>query len=514
MKDLEKPIVDIKTKLSEEDEFELEVIPLYNISSDEFENNGIDERLNELESSIYKRNEEIEKLESHADKLDCVVAASCGILTGILDALFVGEFSFKDANQWGTEKCNKFVLNFANKAVANDSRFDKGFEFDELSKAIEYLESKYKVNYDVANSVMGGGDHHLYDFAHHPSPLGLIISVVSQLSGKTYGWNTKLGKYAWVDVTNSNAKVGGSNIFEKFFNAIINWSCHLISDMAGSSTAKNGGAGIPGPIMSMLQEGAVLFKKSDPNLQVSFQKFLNDAYKGKLKGQNGVPFDLRTELGVYKHIGKQSLVVIINEIIVRAFYMIRRIIQEIKENSIKTVKELKNIKWMNVLPVKNRSVVRMLAISMTTLTAIDIAEAGIRAAIESSGNGYIFLSKFAFGINYIGVARTIIVDVTDGIMGAKLERNRNKRIEELNEYISLYNLKLFYKQGDLWTLAEDVDKSIEQAMEKARQSIKLFEKSFIENKKDIKKISYSIDKADEKNEGLKDDIKNILKWGE
>lgn len=520
MADFSKAIVDIKTQIDEKDEYEIEVIPVFDDAIEEDNSNAyaIDQRLNDLEIELNKRNERIEKLESHADGIDYAVAAACGLLTGILDAFFVGEFSLEGANKWGTEKCNKFVENFANKTARKDPELKdlgKDFKFDNLAEAVRYLEKKYKVNYDIAGKTLGQGDHHLNDFAHHPSLFGLIISIVSQLGGSTLGCDAN-GVLQWVDCSASNAMVQGNNIFEKLFYAISNWGCHLVSDMIGSSSAVlkgNAGTGIPGPILSMLQESVGIFKKKDPNAQAEIQMWLNDAFRGRLKGQNGVPFDLRTELGTFAHLGKQALVVGINEVVVRAFYLIRRFIMEIKKAKIKSFKDIKKINWKSVLLFKNRTIVRMLTISMSTMTAVDTADAAIRAAAKSGGNGYAFLAQFALRINYVGVGRTIIACALDGVMGAQLNYNRNKRIEIYNEYISLNSAKMFYKQGDLWLLAQDVDKSIEHSTEMVRQSQELMKNHLLETKKDSKEIRNAVLKGDEKNEGLKDDIKDILKWG-
>ena len=90
----------------------------------------------------------------------------------------------------------------------------KDFKFENLADAVTYLEKKYTVNYDIASKTLGQGDHHLYDFAHHPSLFGLIISIVAQLGGSTLGYDTS-GVLKWVDCTESNAVVQGNNIFEK-----------------------------------------------------------------------------------------------------------------------------------------------------------------------------------------------------------------------------------------------------------------------------------------------------------
>ena len=48
-----------------------------------------------------------------ADKMDYIVAASCGILTGLLDSFWVGEFNLSSAQNWGSDKVNNFVIKVA-----------------------------------------------------------------------------------------------------------------------------------------------------------------------------------------------------------------------------------------------------------------------------------------------------------------------------------------------------------------------------------------------------------------
>ena len=505
MKKVSEPIVDLKTQIDNNEECEIEVIPVVekNNNEDDLNSTLLNQRLRDLEIELNDRTDKIEKLESHADGLDYAVAAASGVLTGILDIFFVGEFSL-DGTPWGTEKSEKFVVNIANKTAAKDSAIPKGHKFDSMPKAMEYLGNKYSAN--AASSV-----NHLSDFSFHPSILGLIVSIIGQLSGMTYGWNPKLGQFGWIAAANSS--VAGASIFEKFFRAITTWGANLVCGISGAPNAKLG-KGIPGPIMSMFQEGSSAITKTDSKAPIHFKNSLDDMFRGKLNGQNGVPFDFNSELAFYAHLGKQALVVGINEVIVRAFYFIRHLINEIKLEGVASFKELRKINWSNVVPFKNRTIVRMLTVSMATLTAIDTADAAIRAVARSGGNGAAFLTQFALRINYVGIGRTVIACTWDGIMGVRLAHNRNRRIELYNEYISLNNAKMFYKQGDLWQLADDVDKSINHTMDLVKQNEEYMKQCIVETKEDIKTISDDIEKADEHNEGLKDDIKDILKWGE
>ncbi|NCA95431.1 MAG: hypothetical protein EOM74_00455 [Methanomicrobia archaeon] len=510
-----RPIVDIKTDIDKNNKCEIEIIPFFEFSNGDSCSSiaKLDQRLSDLRIQLNGKDGKINELESKADGLDYAVAAACGIITGLLDAFFVGEFSLESANKWGTEKCNKFVEIFANTTIRKDpnqKHLGSDYAFGNPSDAVRYLERKYCVNYDAASTVLGQGDHHLNDYAHHPSLFGLIISIVSQLGESTLG-RDDAGVLRWVNVSNSNAMLKGNNVFEKLFYAISNWACHLISDMVGSSgsIAKgNAGTGIPGPILSMLQESAGIFKNNEPDAQAHMQKWLNNLFRGRLKGQNGVPFDLRTELGIGAHLGKQALVVEVNESIIMGFYFARHLIIEIKAAKIKSFKEMEKINWNNTLPFKNRTVIRMLTVSLSTMTAIDAADAAVRAV----ANGHAFLAAFVVRINYLGLMSTIISCGWDVVMGTQLTHNRNERIELLNDYVGLNNAKVFYKQGDLWLALEETEKFINNSIEVVKQNQQIVEKNLLEIKADLVSVSNSIKVADKKNAGLKDEIMDILDW--
>ena len=96
-----------------------------------------------------------------------------------------------------------------------------------------------------------------------------------------------------------------------------NWFGHLVSDMGGSKNTAGGGMGIPGLFLSLLKELA-----SIPPLNMTpLSEVVSDFYsKDK--------FDMRTELAIVEHLGKQAIPVILNEAIVRTFYFVRRLITE------------------------------------------------------------------------------------------------------------------------------------------------------------------------------------------
>ena len=74
-------------------------------------------------------------------------------------------------------------------------------------------------------------------------------------------------------------------------------------------------------------------------------------------------------------IGRQALPVIANECIVRVFYFIRRLINEIKEMSVRSISDIVSIDWNKVKPYDSPTLTRMLTVATAVFTAVDITDA-------------------------------------------------------------------------------------------------------------------------------------------
>lgn len=452
MKEHSKPIVEIK---SLEDDFEA----TYEVVSERI--SKIDEKLSELKQEYSKTKEEREKYSSHADKFDYTLAALSGLLTGLLDIFFVGEFSLVEARDWGQEKVESFV-----KYVAKQRGW-KGSKNADIGSAVDYLERNYKIAADqVTNQFGGGRQHHLRDFSHHCTPVGLFFSMLTQFTGKAYGTD-KSGVFIIVDVPTQ--ELIGKDIPSKFVLGFVHWCFHMVSDMVGSSgTIAKGkyGTGLPGPLISFLKElSALRFfrQKTEKGETVNpFSLFTAKLFNGTMfmeRDENGkiipesvVSLDLRTELGIAHFIGKQAIPVILNECIVRGAYFIRRFYLECKAKEVSNFSDLREkLNWKQILPFKNRTITRMLTIATGTFTAIDLADAGIRAALSSGGNLATFFSKFVLRINIVGVGRFVLALGDECFMEYKLHKVRKQQTDILFEMLEQHRAKLYYKRADLWT---------------------------------------------------------------
>ncbi len=365
--------------------------------------------LDEVNRNLQAVNSELERFTNSADRTDYAIAVGSGILAGLLDSVFVGAFNLEEADQWGNERVNDFVLTVAK---------IQGYRGDELTGAIEHLEDLFPIAADKVTNEFGSGlQHHLRDFSHHPTPVGLICSILTQFTGKVYGTN-KAGVFQSVQLSGDGLLLIGRTFPEKIMFGVVNWAFHLASDMAGSSgSVRNNslGTGIPGPLVSILKElsSTPLFRKLSKDGNKEFSVFISQLFRGENNKLIPYKFDLRTELGVARYAGRQAIPVLLNECIVRSFYFLRRLTMELGSTKLDSIQDLATLNWNRILPFQNRTVDRMLTISSMTFNVADTADAAIHAAIETGGNWVLFSGKFVARFNYVGAGRAALAIVKE-----------------------------------------------------------------------------------------------------
>lgn len=141
--------------------------------------------------AIYELDKQIDMLKSNADMLDYLVAACSGLLCGALDILWVGDFDLAHGRKASGEVIDGLVTKIAQVA---------GYDGDDLTGAVRYLEKLAPIPSDASTPDFGGGlQHHLRDFSHHPTPAGLAFSLLTQFTGKVYGTDA-MGAFIVMDV--------------------------------------------------------------------------------------------------------------------------------------------------------------------------------------------------------------------------------------------------------------------------------------------------------------------------
>ncbi len=428
-------------------EIEVEILPPIDLSDKRKVEiykgiSDIDEKLSLISLRVEELNSEIDSLTNHADGLDYAISVISGIISGVVDSFFVGE------TEIDIKKIEKSLVNKYH--TANDSG--------------------YKHKNDDGNWTSSPLYHRLDDLAHHPSIAGLVASIlvryfrlvifidgtdgkphiffadtssqevtalekeeqikawIGAVIGGVCIWLSHLAIRKYEEINNEKMPeplkklikhISATPLILEVLKAVDVWVGHMMSDVSTSQ-------GIPGIFLSLLKELSALPMLRNTNLK----SFVKDAYsKGdmNLSKWSGV---------VYTAAKKQALPILINEGIVRCFFFIRHLVMELKEK-----KDFRQINWNSVIPFKNRTIARMLTISTGTFMAFDIAD----AAIRSGG----FNPQCILRINFVGIGRFAFALGADVAMGVKKSKKEKERSKALSEYISLSNIKIYYREADL-----------------------------------------------------------------
>ena len=361
------------------------------------------------------------------DKFDYLVSIGSGVLCGLLDILWVGSFCLERGRSIASDGIDSFVAKTARLL---------GCKVDDIESAVKFLEKRFPIPSDGNTPKFGGGlQHHLRDFAHHPTIVGLIFSLLTQFTYKSFGTDVN-GVFMVVEVPEVSKAYIGKDVPQKILYGTITWFFHLVSDMAGSSSSAglSGGTGIPGPIIALAKELSVLpiFKNmtvGDNSLSVFLSRLFNGTLlakhdeSGKIIKDSILKFDLRGEFGLGIEVGRQAIPVVANECIVRGFYFIRRLAVEIKDSNIRSISDMKQIDWNKVKPLNSPTIARMLTIAAGVFTTVDVGEAATT-------------QKFWVSVNYFGVGRFAVAIGED--VSWCLKARSIKRIKQMYENIQRF----------------------------------------------------------------------------
>ncbi len=435
----------------------------------ELELSAIEEEISESENTL-------KALTPQCDKLDYILAASSGVLCGILDIFLVGkpgESPIGDiTDKWFENRTKDFA-----KLCKWDNSKD-----DSLKSAISHLEKKFKIPYDqraagdAASFVfdLNPSNHHFKSLGHNPTLFGLFFSILDQFSNTSHFVSG--GEVISLQDADGKFELRGNSVPSKLFCAFVNWFGHLISDMSGSSSSKGRGMGIPSPIWSWTND--IIAIKSKLNIPVSeFDQSVNELALQIYKEG----YDVRFQTA-------QLIPVFINELIVRTFYAVRRLIRYFTS----TEKENRSFKqlWKSCEPFSNATVKRMLTVAHGTFCIMDLGDAIIQGAV--GGGGVFNVAEFFMRLNIVGVGRfaiSLFGEVKRGIKrsGAKdtvYFLNGERSIVE-NYIAGLKILSDMYDDKLLLTFTDDL-KNSELYIQAFEKSVKLAEKRNVPSEEILK----------------------------
>ncbi len=348
--------------------------------------------LSQAELDIKNLDETIESVKSlkpNCDAIDYALAASSGALCGLIDVFLVGKPDESPLGNITDKWFENRTCDFAKLCGW------KGNEKNPTKSAIGFLEKYFNVPYDQrgcgdAGSIVFGltpSNHHFKSLAHNPSLLGLFFSILDQFTNSSHFISD--GELIELVDADNKFQLHGNSIVGKLWCGFVNWIGHLISDASGSSGSKTRGTGIPSPLWTWTNSIIAIKAKLD----LAVNQFDKDVNELAMKLYNN-GFDTRFQTA-------QAIPVLINELVVRLFYAIRRLLKYYGETE-KKDRSLKRM-WNTCEPFKNATIKRMLTVAHGTFCLVDIGDATIRGF--ASGGGSFNPVEFFLRLNIVGVGR-------------------------------------------------------------------------------------------------------------
>lgn len=374
---------------------------------------------------------------ANCDKYDYMIAGSCGLIGGVIDVFLVGapgqgfltKFTDNIANE-SVKKFAKLVKNSDLKPMSNLGKSVSSYDLDDQQQAIQYLENFFKVNYDhtgkkiydqttgellnqgefsklLDGHVMNPNNHHIRSLGHSPDIFGLFFSILDQFTDKASFFAN--GKIVSIDTTRYTSTkevfhLRGETVSEKIFFGFVNWLGHLMSDLAGSNSAKGRGAGIPIPFYSLLQ--FLDFGEFGPDRQT----FATMAVRVYQEG-----YDFRHGMAL-------AIPVLITELLTRLMWVVKK-------------RFYHKADWKDCVPSINQPELRrMLLVAHGTLCLTDLADATLRTTL-SGGNMITFLMHTNF-IAWIRLGTVALKEIPSwfregGLDAAAMEQYLNKEYKRL-----------------------------------------------------------------------------------
>ena len=361
----------------------------------------------------------IKGLKVDCDKLDYILGASSGVLCAMIDVVFVGNpkesIGLKNVDKW-TSKC---VKNFA-KYCHPDHR-----NFDDLASALRFLETTFKIPYDQVG-LNGAGrevfnlnpkNHHFKSLPHNLSLLGLIFSVIDQFNNTSHFVSN--GDLISLEKAGQGWELKGNNFVAKVFSGVVNWFGHIVSDISGSSSSADSdarGMGIPSPLWTWINDLISIkrmagFETSE--MDKAMQELAINIFK------NG--YDARFQLA-------QAIPVLINELIVRFIYAVRRFYAYFieTENNKRSFTSL----WDRCEPFSNPAIRRVLTVAHGTFCLIDLTDAFLKS---EKGDDF-EIDQFVLYLNVVGIgcfAVSLFDEMVFFIKSKKQTKKANDKFKNL-----------------------------------------------------------------------------------
>ena len=364
--------------------------------SDEFVDAEFDDAVSEKDYSYY------------------VVAVASGVVTGLFSQLKLSAEALKKINDWKNKDWEKYITIAARMA---------GYKKTDYKGAADFIKNRFVpfVEENLNIEVQAGIEEWLNVLSNHPSVAGFVFSIFTQFSGNRY----KLGDKGIIAEKAPDYYAIGRNTMEKLTYGFLYWVFNLAVDAAISKRALIDDLNLPKEVLKLLKELYKLpvFKNIPKNFEEAEKLYSSWLIKlfenSRFTDENGQErtFNLEEEIANLESVGtvifEKSVPIIINECLVRGFYVVKKLAIEIKEKEIKSFEELEKVDVGNIIPFNNRLISRMVLISSGCFVGINVAGATLKAVLNKDKKNGKFAETLFAEVDIAGVGRFIFACVAD-----------------------------------------------------------------------------------------------------
>lgn len=343
------------------------------------------------------------------------IAASSGLLTGILSAIRISEKDLEEIKKWKKDIFEKYVVDAA--MLAGYKKNDYRGAVDFLMKTAVSISNKYIETNGISKVV----NERVQELSSHPSLAGFLFSLATQFKGEIYKFDKnkhivskKPPKYYAIGRTSS----------EKIIYGILYWVFYLSMDKMISQRMILEDMGLPKNLLKVIKDVCNLpFMKSIPtNYEEAERAYSNwiiklfeetEKTEDEEQGENA-KLDIHE---LVKNILKREIndapYILLNECITRSFYSLYNFCSIIKKEGIASLDQMSDKEIKELFPSNNRIVSRMSVISSGVFATISVSGAAIRALKNKNTEKRKFAEAFLAEISFAGIGRFIIALAND-----------------------------------------------------------------------------------------------------
>ncbi len=436
--------------------------------------------INKMDEELTRINQKIEKLVCNIPREGYAVAVFCGVLSGAFDSILFRNESFDLPENYKSDfqQITDILKNVDFQKLKNNQTVNYPFRkavkpgFLQNIPGLEKL-SKQATPFGVLASILIQGIQGGMISAEN-GQVSLFPDGVSQDDRIIFGvitvfiallkWFSSIAQTENTrDKEQSRSKglahirklVCAAPFFSQFIHEVEKWYLQLPNEMKAHQSSDRKPMGLSQVMLSFfsMMAGMPLLKDT------GFPRAVNAILESKKMGLDEIP--------ILHSLDRQGLPVLFNEILVQTAYFVLRLSEQLTASS-----DLNRVEWGKVFPFGSRDLDRMVAVASMTFSTVDIADAAIRSAVESSGELIVFAIKFVPRFNLVGARRAIFAvqkDISYTKEEAKLAEERRSLKQEreaafinrLQEYQRQLENKLSaYLAEDLMTFLDgfnDID---------------------------------------------------------